>query len=178
MSRFRKIGNVLIGIVLILCSLLFVLLDDRDAIEIIIRILCATLLLHGLKELLFYLTLARCMVGGRSVLYRAVISIDMGLFALSLSNVSIVYIMLYLAGVHLFSGAIDILRAVDALRLRAGSWRIQFIQGVVYTAIALLCLIFIRSITIAVTIYALGLGYTGLMRIIHAMQKTEIVYIS
>lgn len=178
MSRFRRIANVLTGILLILFSLLFVILDKTDAIEIIIWILCVTLLIHGLKELLFYLTLARCMVGGRSVLYRAVISIDMGLFALSLSNVSIIYIMLYLAGLHLLSGAADILRAVDALRIHADSWRIQFLQGAVNTAMALLCLVFIRSISIAVTIYAIGLGYAGLMRIVRAMQKTEIVYIS
>lgn len=176
MNKVGHILNILAGIGMILCGIAFAMFPN-DTYKIIIFLLCIGLLFDGIRELWFYIRMAHHMVGGRTMLYRSIIVIDMGLFTLSLTDVSMVYVMLYLVGIHLFTGGIDILRANEARKLQAGSWKLQFTQGVINVIIAVLCIINFKSIPVAVTIYAAGLIYSGIMRIVQALRRTEIVYI-
>ena len=120
--------------------------------------------------------MARLMVGGRAALYRAVIILDMGLFTLSLTDVPLYCVVIYLAGLHGFSGVIDILRAAEARRLQAPSWRLDLSRGIINVIIALLCLAFIGTVQVAVTVYAAGLAYAGLIRIIQAFRRKSVTY--
>ena len=156
---------------------MLIALDNETALKFIILIFCISLLFSGIRELLSYFTMARRMVGGRSILYRSIIVIDIGIFTMSLTDVPMAYIMLYLAGIHLFSGSIDILNALGTKRLQGVSWKMQFLYGLLNVVIAVLCLIFIKSIGIAVIIYAFGLASSGVMRIVQACRRTAIVYI-
>ena len=106
-----------------------------------------------------------------------IIMIDMGLFTASLTDVPVVYMMLYLVGLHLFSGVIDMMRALEAKRLKSGSWKLQLFEGMVNVILAVLCLLHIRSFAVAVLIYAAGLAWSGLIRIVRALRKTAIAYI-
>ena len=67
---------------------------------VIILSLGLTLMLSGIRSLVYYFTMAKHMVGGLAVLYRGVIVFDIGLFTLSLVDVPLIFIMLYLAGLH------------------------------------------------------------------------------
>ena len=175
MTKLRRVGNAFTGFLIVICGLLFALFPT-ESYKFIVTILGLSLVIWGIRDFIYYITMAKRMVGGRSVLYRAVITFDVGLFTLSLTDVPLIYVMLYLAGIHLFSGAIDMLRAREA-KAQEGSWKMQFIHGLVNVIMAGLCLAFIGSTATAVEIYAIGLIYSGIMRIIQAFRRTAIVYI-
>lgn len=177
MAKMKHIGNILVGVGLIVCAFLLLAVDPEIAYNTIILFLCLGLLIIGIRKLVFYITMAKHMTGGESMLYQSIIMIDIGLFTLSLSKVPLFYVMLYLAGIHLFSGGVDILRALEARKMQAGSWKLQFFHGLINVILAVFCLIFIKSTATAINIYAVGLAWSGLIRIIQAMRKTAIVYI-
>ena len=69
------------------------------------------------------------------------------------------------------------MRAMEAKRLQAASWKMSLIHGIVNVVMAGLCLAFIGTVEVAVEIYAAGLVYSGIIRIIQAFRKTTVVYI-
>ena len=176
MTKARRVGNILTGLLIIFLGTQMAVEPTR-VYKLIILVLGLTLLLSGIRSLIYYFTMAKHMVGGRSVLYRAVIVIDIGLFSLSLTNIPFVFVILYLAAVHGFSGFVDIMMAREARMLQAGSWKLNFIHGLINVIMAILCLVFLGTPAVAVEIYAFGLMYSGLMRIIQAFRKTAVVYI-
>jgi uncharacterized membrane protein HdeD (DUF308 family) len=84
--------------------------------------------------------------------------------------------MLYLAGLHGFSGFIDIMRAIESKKMNA-SWKLNISHGIINVLIALLCLVFLKTVWVATLCYSLGLIYSGIIRIIQAFRRTAIVYI-
>ena len=156
---------------------LLMALDPTEVYQLIILTLGLTLLLSGLRSLIYFFTMARHMVGGRTVLYRSVIVLDIGLFTLSLTEIPLLFVVLYLASMYGFAGFVDIMRAREARKLKAGSWKLNFSHGLVNVIMAALCLIFLGTELVAAEIYALGLMYSGLIRIIQAFRRTAVVYI-
>lgn len=177
MTKKRRALNILIGLIMIAFAIVLVCSDPQETYRTIILFLCAGMLFDGARKIVFFLTMGHHMVGGKSELYRAIIMIDMGLFTASLTDVPVVYMMLYLVGLHLFSGVIDMMRALEAKRLKSGSWKLQLFEGMVNVILAVLCLLHIRSFAVAVLIYAAGLAWSGLIRIVRALRKTAIAYI-
>ena len=176
MTKARRVGNILIGLIMLALGFLMAL-DPQEVYPVIILILGLTLLFSGLRSLIYYFTMAKHMVGGRAVLYRAVIVIDIGLFTLSLTKIPLLFVVLYLAAMHGFAGFVDIMSAREAKKLRAGSWKLNLSHGIINVIMAVLCLIFLGTEAVAVEIYALGLMYSGLIRIIQAFRRTAVVYI-
>ncbi len=176
MTKAGRIGNVLLGIIIILVG---ILLGRGGAAPypFIILILGITMIAGAVRLFSYYVTMARFMVDGKVILYRAVIILDVGLFTVSLTNVPVVFLVMYLAGIHAFSGIIDILRASEAKKLQAPSWKMNLSYGIVNLSMAILSLIFIKTVAVAVMIYAIGLIYSGVMRIIQAFRKTAVIYI-
>ena len=176
MTKARRVGNILTGLFIFLLGAALAV-DPWHAYKVVILILGISLLVTGIRSLMYYFTMARHMVGGQTVLYRAVIVLDIGLFSLSLTNIPFVFVILYLAAIHGFSGFVDIMRAQEARRLQAGSWKLNFSHGLINVIMAVLCLVFLGTPFVAVEIYAIGLLYTGVIRIIQAFRKTPVVYI-
>ena len=176
MTKARRVGKVFMGLFLVLLGL-SMMVDPDSVYWLIILILGFSLMISGIQSLIYYLSMARHMVGGRASLYRAIIIFDIGIFTLSLTKVPIIFIVLYLAGVHGFKGIIDILRAVEAKRLQAGSWKLNLSHGIINVIMAGLCLAFLGTVEVAVEIYAAGLVYSGIINIIQAFRKTTVVYI-
>ena len=176
MTKLRRIGNILLGLLMIAGSILLNMFTE-DAYPVIVFLLAVSLLLYGIRMFVFYFRMARHMVGGRAMLYRAVIAVDLGIFTMSLTDVPLLYVMLYLAGVHGFAGAIGILRSNEARKLQAPSWRLNLVHGIINVIMAILCLVFLKSIETAVLIYTIGLAYSGVMRIVSSARNTAIVYI-
>ena len=117
------------------------------------------------------------MVGGRRSLYLAVLIIDIALFSLSLSDDSSLYIMIYLIVIHAVSGVIDILRALEQKKLGAGGYTWQLAAGIINLLIAVACGVFIRSMLVCVYIYAAGLLYSAIVRIVRVFVKNPAMYI-
>ena len=175
MTKIQRVKEVLFGLVMILVGLFF-MITPNESYPFITSLLCLGMILRGVRLLLFYFRMARYMVDGRSMLYQAVIMIDLGLFTGALTQVPLMYVMLYLIAIHMFTGAIDILRAMESRRY-GSSWKLTFSSGVINVLLAIVCLIFIKMTMIAVMIYAVGMIYAGVMRIITAFRRTAMVYI-
>jgi len=176
MSRFQRIVNILIGIVMILGGITIAVVPEAGLV-IVVFVLCVALMIYGIRRLVYYFTMARHMVGGQIMLFLGMVIIDLGLFTLTLSGAPQFYIMLYLLAIHGFSGAIDILRALEAKRLGAPSWKFKLATGVIDILIAAACGVFINSVEIAVYIFCAGIIYSGIARIISAFRRTAVIYI-
>ena len=176
MSGGQRIKNVLIGILTILGAVILIAFPE-EGIIITASILSLSLFVYGIKTLIYYITMTRHMVGGRIMLYLAVVVLDLGMFTMMLTNIPKMYIALYLVVVYAFSGAIDILRALEAKKYQAPSWRFSLISGIINVVIAILCIVFIGSTNMIVYLYSAGLIYSAIARIITAFRKTAIVYI-
>ena len=177
MGKMQRIRNVVTGILTIVMSLVMLLLPAEDAFLTAALILSFTLIVRGGWMLIYYFTMARNMVGGRSLLYIGIIITDLGIFTLSLTEIPHFYLMMYLFATHAFGGVIDILRSLEAKRLDSPSWKLNLSKGIVNTAVALLSVVFLRRIGVLVYLYCAGLIYSAVVRIISAFRKTEIVYV-
>ncbi len=177
MTKLQRIKNVLVGLLMLLSGALMAVLGS-DAVALIMWILAASMSISGIKMLFYYLTMARHMVDGDQILIRGLILFDIGAFTATLSNISQIYIMGYLLGIHAFSGCIDVMRAIEAKKLTSSSWKLNFSTGIVNIILAVTCIVFLRSESIAVYIYSAGLIYSALIRIIMSFRKTAVVYIT
>jgi uncharacterized membrane protein HdeD (DUF308 family) len=178
MTTIERIKEILIGIVMISMSL-YMLHEPRRGFRIIILVFSVTLLLTGIRSILYYIDMGRHMVDGRTALYKGVILADLSSLGLMLNNFSTLYIVLYLVSIHAFSGGVDVFGAVQAKKLDT-PWRGKLIEGLVNLAVAGFCVYYgfvIKDKDSVVYIYAAGLLYSAVSRIIAAFRKTAIVYI-
>lgn len=176
MSSGQRIKNVLLGVLIILGSVILIAFPEEGLI-ITAAILSLSLFIYGIKNLIYYITMARHMVGGRIMLYLAVIVLDLGMFTLMMTNIPKIYIALYLVVVYAFAGAIDILRALEAKKYQASMWKLSLISGIINVVVAILCIVFMGSTNMIVYLYCAGLIYSAIVRIVTAFRKTAIVYI-
>lgn len=175
MTKSQRVRKILLGLLMILAGLFFMLNPTQNYPGITFT-LSIGMTLRGIRLLIFYFSMARHMVDGRNMLYQAIIMIDLGLFTGALTQVPLIYVMLYLVAIHMFTGAIDILRALES-RSMGSSWKLNLSHGIINVVMAIICLVFIKKTWLAVIIYSLGLIYSGLMHIITAFRKNNMIYI-
>ena len=179
MTKFNRVKNLLIGVLLFL-FVGVMLLVPRESYAIVAMIVSISLLVYGFRQLWYYFTMARHMVGGKSTLFQAIILLDVALLTTTMISMSSLVIVFYLLGIYAFSGVVDILRGLDAKKNGAASWRFKLISGVLNVLFALALVIigwFIGDTGILVYGYCISPAYSAVMRIINAFRKTEIVYI-
>ena len=88
--------------------------------------------------------------------------------------------MIYLLVIHSFYGATDIMVALRAKRLKSKSWRIKLLTGIGNLTLGVLAMIFGftgEDLFRVIYIYALGIAYTGIMRMANAFRRTAVPYI-
>ena len=175
MSRMQRISNVIAGIGMLLGALIIFVLDDGS--RLIAAVLALSLILRGMRELIYYFSMARHMVGGKSILLIGVFLFDFGVFTLTLVDEKRLIVMLYLAAWHAFSGLVAMLRAFEARRYKAASWKLNALRGLGGILTAAACFIFRHDSSVLLVIYSVGLLYAGIMRIASAFRRTAVVYI-
>ena len=85
MTKTKRIGNILVGIVLI--GFAYLLMAEPDeGLPIVVGLVGLGMTMRGLGTLLYYFQMARFMVGGKLTLYRGIIFLDFGIFTVSLVN--------------------------------------------------------------------------------------------
>ena len=177
MTLFQRIRGVFIGLLMMAVAIIFIVEPSDNAYTFVMAVLTMGLAVKGLKDIIFYFTMARHMVGGGMILIQGVIILDFAILTGSLSDVPKIYILLYLVAVHAFSGVVEILRAMEARRMVSGPWKMKFSHGVVDFLLAISCFIFIRRTHSALIIYSVGLLYSALMRIINSLRRTTFILI-
>lgn len=176
MTVTKRIVYFIIGLVMIAAAVVFFIYPEQGCL-MIIGIITLSLLIYAIRKIWYYFTLARFMVGGKAVLFKGIIAFDLGLFTTTLADIDQSFIMLYLIGCNIFSGAIDIVRANEARKLGSTSWRTKLVSGAVNIIFSGACVMYLHSQRMFVLIYCIGLVYSGIIRIVTACRKTSIVYI-
>ena len=176
MNLAERIRTLIISALMVFAGIIMITMPDPGYL-IAILILSATLIVFSIRSLVFYFSMARHMVGGRLLLYIAIIMLDIGVFTLSLANVSKIIIILYLFGSHALSGGIDIMRALEAKKFGAPHWRFRLTYGIINIAVGVICVILINHFEFSVVIYALGLIFSAVSRVISVFRKTTVAYI-
>ena len=177
MNGFQRIKGVLFGLATLIVAILFILFPSDEMYMAIVSILSLGLAIAGIKDIIFYFRMARHMIGGKMILIQGVIILDFALITGSLATVPKIFILLYLIGIHAFSGVVEVLRAMEAKRTVEGPWKLKFSHGIVNFILAVACLIFIRRSNTALMIYSLGLIYSAIVRIFSAFRRTSFILI-
>lgn len=160
---------------MIACSIVL-MFDPAGGLMIVAMVLGLWLFVYGLRKLVYYLTMAHHMAGGLSVLFFALIAIDLGALSLVLFDEPRIPVMLYLVGFNAFTGFVCIFRALEAKNL-GSSWKPSLLHGIVSLALVVICLVFINSDRIIMAALCFGLIYAAVVRIVSALRPTQIIYI-
>lgn len=175
MTAVKRIENILTGL-LMLAAALVIVADPDEGYALVVLFLGLSLLAIGIRSLIYYFTLAIHMVGGKIILYGGIIITDLGLFSSSLVTLPKAYVMIYLVLYNLLEGGINVLSAVESKKQKA-PWRKKMGEGLLNIFFAAICIAHGDSVSVMVEIYAAGLVFNALSRIIKSFRRTAIVYI-
>ena len=164
MNNLQRVGAVVTGILMLITGAILFWFPEEGT-YIVAIILAAALFLMGAQLLIYYFTMARRMVGGKSVLLLGIFLLDFCAFTVTILDEPGVMIMMYLVG-----------WAREA-RTHRGAWKLKALTGVVKICIAAACTIHWSNMPVLTMIYSIGLCYAAIARIISAFRKTEVVYI-
>jgi len=179
MTKLQRLSNILIGLILILSSILIFVIPEAGY-PFAVTLIGMSLTLTGLRMLIYYISMARHMVGGKLMLFIGIIALDAGMLSLSLQDSPRGFMIVYLLGTYAFSGLVDVLRARESRQVGAPSWRLNLTIGIINLALAILAGFFgivLKAADTVSYIYGAGVFYSGIMRIITAFRRTSIVYI-
>ena len=132
---------------------------------------------RGIRFLIYYVTQAQHMTGGKWLLLLGLIMFDLGIFSLTLLDKASAILIIYVVAIHLIYGVLGIVRAVSNKKDGNSGWKIDFAQGIGNLILVALCLIFIKHVEIPVYIYGAGVIYSAVLKIITSFKKTAIVYV-
>lgn len=176
MTKTKRIKEFLLGIVMLIFAGIISVFPEEGA-DLVVGIVSVSLLIYGIKLLVYYLTMAKNMNGGETVLYRSILILDLGIFAVALATIPRSYIMLYLLGYEVFLGVVDVLRALEMKKVTGTGWKLEFVFGLYITVASLSGLFHMGSTEYFVGIYTSTLVLSAISRIIGAFRKTAVVYI-
>ncbi len=177
MGKLRRIFLIISAAAMVLFALVLLFFPGKSYL-IVATVLAFTMMIRGILKVIYYFRMVRNMVGGHWQLYSGILLFDVGLFVISLSDVSPVYIMFYLIAMYATGGGIGVMRALEKKKMDDPTWKRQLIAGLIQVVISLLCLIFIRSAKLCTIIYSFGLIVAAVDRVIQAFRKTAIVHIA
>ena len=177
MTKWQRIRAILRGVLTLLAAPLL-LLDPEAGCAIIVMVLGFSAALKGLRMILYFISMARHMAGGKIILYQGFILLDFGLFTLGLADIPSRFIMLYLLLGYLFYGLIGVLRALEIRKQSIGSWRFKLLVSAGDIALGVLCLVKLNSMGWAAAVYCLGVLWSALGRIISACRPNQRVYVN
>ena len=176
MNRFTRIWNILTSLFTIIVSIIMLAIPDLGYVFATLILGCV-LLLNGMKQLIYFFSMGIHMIGGKLILYRALITLDIGIFTITIHGTGQRYIMFYFILYYMFVGFISIFRALEARKLEAGFWKFNFVNGIYDMVIALICFINSNSESVMLNIFCFGLIVSAITRIGIALRKSAIIYI-
>ena len=179
MTKLQRFASFMGGFFTVLFGLLLYMAPFMG-IDLISSVMTLSLLFLGIKGLFFYASMSRHMVGGEYSLYYGIIMTVLGVIALLLKSFPAIYVMIYLLVIHSSYGIVDIIVALQARKLKSRSWRIKMLTGLGNLSLGILAIYFGitgEDVFMVVYIYALGMAYTGIMRMANAFRRTAVPYI-
>ena len=176
MTIRQRVQQIMLGMIMILFALIMIAYDEKSY-PFIVAFYAIALEFQGYRLIWYYITMARHMVGGRSILYRGILFVDFGVFTGSLVFVPHIYVLLYLTGTLAFSAVVDLLRAKEAKTIQS-PWKMKALQGTMELVTAMICMLFMHTPTLVVDVCSAGFLFSALTRIINAFRRMPVVTIS
>ena len=176
MSKTRRVFKV-IGAFFAILGAIAMMMVPEYGFEIIAALVGLMLIFKGLGYIIYYLTHANHMVGGKRILLIGLILFDAGMFASALADQAQAVLVIYVVACHLIAAVLNIVRTVGNKRDGNPGWKIDLAQFIGNITLVALCLIFIKHVEIPVYIYCAGVIYTSVLNIISSFKRTAIVYI-
>lgn len=176
MSKFDRIKNIIIGIAVIVISV-YMLAVPSTGYYMATLILGVVLLINGIKQFIYFFSMGIHMIGGKMILYRALITMDLSFFILTIGGIGQRYMMVYFIIYYLFAGIIIIFRAYESRKAEAGFWKWKLMLGIVKVTVAFMCIIYNNSEDVMLYLLCFGLIISAVARIGVALKKTAIIYI-
>lgn len=179
MTKTRRVINIARAVIMIFLAVILIGIPDRG-ILIVLMVTGIGMTFRGISTLLYYFTMARSMVGGKAVLYRGLIFLDLGVFTSSIADAPDFYVVLYVAAINAFAGLISLLRIRDSKAIGSSRWKLNALYGVVSMVLAVLVIVYgfvLKKPDIVVYVYAAGLVYAAAASVADAFRRTAIVYI-
>lgn len=176
MTRTKRVLNIL-GAMLAIHGALLLMIIPESAFELIAIGVGLMLAYKGLRYIIYYLTHANHMVGGKRILLVGLILFDVGAFATALFDQAQAIMIIYVVGCHVITAGLNLIRAVGNKKDGNPGWKIDLAQGIGNISQVVLCLIFINHVEIPVYIYCIGVIYTSVLTIISSFKRTAIVYV-
>ena len=99
MSKLQRIKCVVWALMMVLFGVILIFFPD-EGLMVVATIFGVLLIIAGIRALGYYFQMARYMVGGRVVLFRGIILLDLGAFTMTLTDIPRMSLVLYLLGSH------------------------------------------------------------------------------
>ncbi|MCQ2564255.1 MAG: DUF308 domain-containing protein [Clostridia bacterium] len=176
MNKTQKIENFVVGLFMSVVALIIMLVPEDGYIIAGIMMGCG-IILYGAKSIIYYLFMARHMVGGRKILFNGIVITDFGIVALLLITQPQKILMIYLIAIYLLYGLIAILRARDIKKQGGKHWLRKLTLGLVAVCIGILCFVFVDSADLVVIFYGIALLIYSIGKIVSAFAKNQMIYI-
>ncbi|MCR5675028.1 MAG: DUF308 domain-containing protein [Lachnospiraceae bacterium] len=176
MTIRQRFQQVFVGVLMLAFGAVMIAYDE-ESYPFIIALYSLALELQGFRLIWYFFTMARLMVGGKSILYRGILFIDFGVFTGSLVFVPQIYILIYLSGTLALSAMIDLLRSREARAIHS-PWKLKTFQGAVELITAVICLVFLHSTAMVVDIFSAVFIFSGVMRIVSAFRRMPVITVS
>ena len=176
MSKGRRVLTVVVALLGILGAVILMTIPDY-AYEVLELGISLTLVYNGVRYIIYYITNAQHMVGGKWFLLIGIIMFDMGVFATAIYDRTQKITLIYIICAQLVAAVLSLIRAAGDMKDKNLSWKFHLAQGIGSSIQVILCLIFINSAMIPLYLYCIYAIYTAILMIISAFKKTAIVYV-
>ena len=179
MTEMQRVKKVLQALLMFFAAFILIRFPMEGFLFVALAV-SVSLIAYGARMLVYFFTMARHMVGGQAILYIGIIVFDLGVFILTTVDDPKLFLVVYLLGVHAFSGAMAVLRALEARRFSSPGWKWILVDGIANTAVAILAVVaglFLQSERDLSYLYAACIVYSACFQLSSAFRKTAIVYI-
>ena len=179
MTKTRRVINIIEGLIMFSFGALLVAFPSKS-VDAVLSLIGLGMSLRGIRALIYYFSMARNMVGGKSVLYRGIIFLDAGVLTSSLADAPALSVIIYIAIITAFTGVVSVLRAIESRAAGSQKWMVSMIIGMInimMSAAVIVCGFVLRMPEAAIYVYAIGLFTSSIGRIASAFRRTAIVYI-
>lgn len=176
MNKLQKIMTILKSLLMIVVGLITMLVPERSYVIVAI-IIGVVITLAGIKNIIYYFTSAKHMVGGGKIIINGIILLDFGLLSFFILMRSYIIAMLYLIGILMVLGAIDIVRSLENKKNGNSLWILRFVKGLLCLGIGVICMIFIKDSELALFLFGVGWVISGIEGFISLFHKNAVLYV-
>lgn len=176
MSKARRVLTIIAALFSIIGSV--ALMTNPDiAYKVLALGIGMTLVYYGVRYIIYYVTNAQHMVGGKWFMLIGIILFDMGVFAAVIFDRAQRLTLIYIICTLLIAAVLGAIRTVGDKKDNNPRWKISLAQSIAGFIQVILSVIFINDSMIPLYLYCVYAIYTAVLMIISAFKKTAIVYV-